>query len=60
MNVHRRCETNVAPNCGVDARGIAKVLADMGVTPETISSTAQQRRKVTGYNVAQAAAIMTR
>ncbi|MBN3320307.1 KPCE kinase, partial [Atractosteus spatula] len=26
MNVHRRCETNVAPNCGVDARGIAKVL----------------------------------
>uniref|UniRef100_A0A3B5L9N9 Protein kinase C n=1 Tax=Xiphophorus couchianus TaxID=32473 RepID=A0A3B5L9N9_9TELE len=46
MNVHRRCETNVAPNCGVDARGIAKVLADMGVTPETISSTAQQRRKL--------------
>uniref|UniRef100_M4ANH1 Protein kinase C n=1 Tax=Xiphophorus maculatus TaxID=8083 RepID=M4ANH1_XIPMA len=47
MNVHRRCETNVAPNCGVDARGIAKVLADMGVTPETISSTAQQMRKLT-------------
>ncbi|XP_054898663.1 protein kinase C epsilon type isoform X2 [Poeciliopsis prolifica] len=47
MNVHRRCETNVAPNCGVDARGIAKVLADMGVTPEKISSTAQRRRKLT-------------
>uniref|UniRef100_A0AAQ6A8F2 Protein kinase C n=1 Tax=Amphiprion ocellaris TaxID=80972 RepID=A0AAQ6A8F2_AMPOC len=47
MNVHRRCETNVAPNCGVDARGIAKVLSDLGVTPDKISSTAQRRRKVT-------------
>uniref|UniRef100_A0AAY4CEN6 Protein kinase C n=1 Tax=Denticeps clupeoides TaxID=299321 RepID=A0AAY4CEN6_9TELE len=38
MNVHRRCESNVAPNCGVDARGIAKVLSDLGVTPDKISS----------------------
>uniref|UniRef100_A0A665TF45 Protein kinase C n=1 Tax=Echeneis naucrates TaxID=173247 RepID=A0A665TF45_ECHNA len=42
MNVHRRCETNVAPNCGVDARGIAKVLSDLGVTPDKISNTSQQ------------------
>uniref|UniRef100_A0A3Q2P187 Protein kinase C n=1 Tax=Fundulus heteroclitus TaxID=8078 RepID=A0A3Q2P187_FUNHE len=46
MNVHRRCESNVAPNCGVDARGIAKVLSDLGVTPDKISNTAQRRRKV--------------
>ncbi|XP_031435444.1 protein kinase C epsilon type [Clupea harengus] len=46
MNVHRRCESNVAPNCGVDARGIAKVLADLGVTPDKISSTAQRRKKL--------------
>uniref|UniRef100_A0A3B3ZJJ5 Protein kinase C n=1 Tax=Periophthalmus magnuspinnatus TaxID=409849 RepID=A0A3B3ZJJ5_9GOBI len=46
MNVHRRCETNVAPNCGVDARGIAKVLSDLGVTPDKISNTAQRRRKI--------------
>uniref|UniRef100_A0AAY4CEH7 Protein kinase C n=1 Tax=Denticeps clupeoides TaxID=299321 RepID=A0AAY4CEH7_9TELE len=38
MNVHRRCESNVAPNCGVDARGIAKVLSDLGVTPDKISN----------------------
>uniref|UniRef100_A0A673B0U3 Protein kinase C n=1 Tax=Sphaeramia orbicularis TaxID=375764 RepID=A0A673B0U3_9TELE len=50
MNVHRRCETNVAPNCGVDARGIAKVLSDLGVTPDKISNTAQRRRKVTTEN----------
>uniref|UniRef100_H2SG45 Protein kinase C n=1 Tax=Takifugu rubripes TaxID=31033 RepID=H2SG45_TAKRU len=36
VNVHRRCERNVAPNCGVDARGIAKVLSDLGVTPDKI------------------------
>uniref|UniRef100_A0A8C9XZJ3 Protein kinase C n=1 Tax=Sander lucioperca TaxID=283035 RepID=A0A8C9XZJ3_SANLU len=48
MNVHRRCETNVAPNCGVDARGIAKVLSDLGVTPDKICNTAQRRRKVRG------------
>uniref|UniRef100_A0A8D3C2D5 Protein kinase C n=1 Tax=Scophthalmus maximus TaxID=52904 RepID=A0A8D3C2D5_SCOMX len=47
MNVHRRCESNVAPNCGVDARGIAKVLSDLGVTPDKISNTAQRRRKLT-------------
>ncbi|KAK3573992.1 hypothetical protein QTP86_034375 [Hemibagrus guttatus] len=34
MNVHRRCESNVAPNCGVNARGIAKVLL---VKVQTIS-----------------------
>lgn len=49
MNVHRRCETNVAPNCGVDARGIAKVLADLGVTPDKITNSGQRRKKVTDF-----------
>uniref|UniRef100_A0A3P8RGE3 Protein kinase C n=1 Tax=Astatotilapia calliptera TaxID=8154 RepID=A0A3P8RGE3_ASTCA len=47
VNVHRRCESNVAPNCGVDARGIAKVLSDLGVTPDKISNSAQRRKKLT-------------
>nr|XP_036846735.1 protein kinase C epsilon type [Manis javanica] len=46
MNVHRRCETNVAPNCGVDARGIARVLADLGVTPDKITNSGQRRKKL--------------
>ncbi|XP_061646461.1 protein kinase C epsilon type-like isoform X2 [Phyllopteryx taeniolatus] len=45
VNVHRRCESNVAPNCGVDARGIAKVLSDLGVTPDKISNSTQRRKK---------------
>lgn len=48
MNVHKRCESNVAPNCGVDARGIAKVLADLGVTPDKLSGSVQRRKKVSG------------
>ncbi|XP_056616525.1 protein kinase C epsilon type [Triplophysa dalaica] len=46
MNVHKRCESNVAPNCGVDARGIAKVLADLGVTPDKLSGSVQRRKKI--------------
>ncbi|XP_060103687.1 protein kinase C epsilon type [Heteronotia binoei] len=46
MNVHRRCESNVAPNCGVDARGIAKVLTDLGITPEKITNSGQRRKKL--------------
>lgn len=46
VNVHRRCESNVAPNCGVDARGIAKVLSDLGVTPDKISNSGHRRKKV--------------
>uniref|UniRef100_A0A9J7YQP0 protein kinase C n=1 Tax=Cyprinus carpio carpio TaxID=630221 RepID=A0A9J7YQP0_CYPCA len=45
MNVHKRCESNVAPNCGVDARGIAKVLSDLGVTPDKLSGSVQRRKK---------------
>ncbi|XP_077350688.1 protein kinase C epsilon type-like isoform X2 [Festucalex cinctus] len=43
VNVHRRCERNVAPNCGVDARGIAKVLSDLGVTPDKICNSGRKK-----------------
>uniref|UniRef100_A0A8C2EE80 Protein kinase C n=1 Tax=Cyprinus carpio TaxID=7962 RepID=A0A8C2EE80_CYPCA len=49
MNVHKRCESNVAPNCGVDARGIAKVLSDLGVTPDKLSCSVQRRKKRSGH-----------
>ncbi|XP_054879396.1 protein kinase C epsilon type-like isoform X2 [Poeciliopsis prolifica] len=46
VNVHRRCESNVAPTCGVDARRIATVLSDLGLTPDKISNSAQRRKKL--------------
>ncbi|XP_024916614.1 protein kinase C epsilon type-like isoform X2 [Cynoglossus semilaevis] len=54
VNVHRRCENNVAPTCGVDARGIAKVLSDLGVTPDKISNNTQRRKKLSrGHDLPQ-------
>uniref|UniRef100_S4RCC4 Protein kinase C epsilon n=1 Tax=Petromyzon marinus TaxID=7757 RepID=S4RCC4_PETMA len=49
MNVHRRCEQNVAPSCGVDARGIAKVLAEIGVTPDKIHQSTIKKKKPAIY-----------
>ncbi|XP_008427317.1 protein kinase C epsilon type-like isoform X4 [Poecilia reticulata] len=46
VNVHRRCESNVAPTCGVDARRIATVLSDLGLTPDKISNSTQRRKKL--------------
>lgn len=37
MNVHIRCQANVAPNCGVNAAELAKTLACMGLQPGNIS-----------------------
>uniref|UniRef100_A0A8C7IIN3 Protein kinase C n=1 Tax=Oncorhynchus kisutch TaxID=8019 RepID=A0A8C7IIN3_ONCKI len=51
MNVHKRCEANVAPNCGVDAKGIAKVLAEMGVTPDKISTTLERLQQGTSLEM---------
>ncbi|XP_063079641.1 protein kinase C, eta, b isoform X2 [Engraulis encrasicolus] len=33
MNVHIRCQDNVAPNCGVDNAKLAEMLAEMGLKP---------------------------
>lgn len=37
MNVHIRCKTNVAPNCGVNSVELANKLAEMGLQAEGIS-----------------------
>ncbi|KAL2304049.1 hypothetical protein Nmel_009339, partial [Mimus melanotis] len=37
MNVHIRCQANVAPNCGVNSAELAKTLACMGLQPGSIS-----------------------
>uniref|UniRef100_H0VF32 protein kinase C n=1 Tax=Cavia porcellus TaxID=10141 RepID=H0VF32_CAVPO len=41
MNVHIRCQANVAPNCGVNAVELAKTLARMGIQPRDISPTSK-------------------
>ncbi|XP_069805254.1 protein kinase C eta type isoform X2 [Dendropsophus ebraccatus] len=39
MNVHKRCEANVAHNCGVNSVELANALAGMGLQPGNIAVT---------------------
>ncbi|XP_013409848.1 calcium-independent protein kinase C isoform X2 [Lingula anatina] len=36
MNVHKRCQKNVANNCGINTRDMATVLADLGITGDKL------------------------
>ena len=40
INVHKRCKKNVANSCGINPKEFAKVIRDIGLTPDT-------RKKVT-------------
>jgi novel protein kinase C epsilon type len=33
MNVHKRCKKNVANNCGINSKQLAKMIEEMGLTP---------------------------
>lgn len=33
MNVHKRCQKNVANNCGINLRQMAQVLDQIGISP---------------------------
>lgn len=47
MNIHRRCEENVANNCGVDTKQLAEILNDMGIT---MDKTPPRKSKVSWTN----------
>jgi len=54
-NVHKRCQKNVANNCGINARQLADILNDMGMTPDQLSKSSKQ-----GASAARAAMRDTR
>lgn len=33
MNVHKRCQKNVANNCGINTKQMAEILSTMGLSP---------------------------
>ena len=45
FNVHKRCQKNVANNCGINARQLADILNDMGMTPHKLTTKAPARKK---------------
>lgn len=34
MNVHKRCQKNVANNCGINTKQMAEILSEMGISPD--------------------------
>ncbi|XP_026468238.1 protein kinase C-like [Ctenocephalides felis] len=34
MNIHKRCQRNVASNCGVNTKKMAEILNNMGISPD--------------------------
>uniref|UniRef100_A0A087X5V6 Protein kinase C eta type n=1 Tax=Poecilia formosa TaxID=48698 RepID=A0A087X5V6_POEFO len=48
VNVHRRCESNVAPTCGVDARRIAKTMEERGAGGVDGSGVKEERSQENG------------
>lgn len=45
MNIHKRCQQNVANNCGIDTKQMAEILAAMGITTDKLTP---QRPKAGG------------
>ena len=42
-NVHKRCQRNVANNCGINTKQLAEMLTRMGVSSQKLT---QRRKKV--------------
>ena len=52
FNVHKRCQKNVANNCGINARQQADILNDMGMKPHKLNESARPKKKVSNCNKA--------
>ena len=48
MNVHKRCEKNVANNCGINTKDMAAVLNQLGISGDKLN--ASKRKKVKSYS----------
>lgn len=53
MNIHRRCQDNVANNCGINTKQLAEILNEMGITMD--KSTPPRRSKYINNQAAAAA-----
>ena len=50
--MHKRCQKNVANNCGINARQLADILNDMGMTPHKLTTkVAKPKKKVNIENI---------
>ena len=53
FNVHKRCQRNVANNCGINARQLADILNDMGMKPHKLTGESKKPNKKVSVNSKQ-------
>lgn len=58
MNIHRRCEENVANNCGINTKQLAEILNEMGITMD--KSTPPRRSKYSNQSTSDASSLSDR
>lgn len=58
MNIHRRCEGNVANNCGINTKQLAEILNEMGITMD--KSTPPRRSKYNNQSTSDTSSISDR
>ncbi|XP_078035168.1 protein kinase C [Augochlora pura] len=52
-NVHKRCQKNVANNCGIDTKAMADVLSEMKISPDKHTKYPKSNYKITTCQPAQ-------
>ncbi|CAG2182116.1 unnamed protein product, partial [Oppiella nova] len=44
LNVHKRCQTNVANNCGINAKVLADALQGLGISGEKLNKSGKKKK----------------
>lgn len=46
MNVHKRCQKNVANNCGINSKQMAEILSALGISSDKLGKPPCRKKKV--------------
>ena len=49
MNVHKRCQKNVANNCGINPKQMAEILSALGISSDKLGKPPCRKKKVILY-----------
>ncbi|XP_052767110.1 calcium-independent protein kinase C-like isoform X2 [Mya arenaria] len=55
MNVHKRCQKNVANNCGINTRDMAQILQEMGITTDKLTQKGRKKPSISENDASQKA-----
>lgn len=53
LNVHKRCQKNVANNCGINTRDMAQILQEMGITTDKLTAKGRKKPSISDHERAR-------